>query len=365
MEAAARDLEQSCHGRQGPSSLIRLHELAVGYRSGLPGEPQAAAFGKMSRSSLVRMDSGIAQGSRWGFRGVEDLGSGRSAYFTLESGFSSDDGALGQGGAIFGRQAYVGMKDGNLGSLAFGRQYDFMSYLGAFYAMVSQSAAGLFAWGLHADAANNLALNDHTYAGDRTNNSVKYESPQFGPLSFGAMYGFGEVPGNPASGRTVSARISADFAKFSTSAAYTDVRNAAGDASVRIYGLGASYQEGDWRPFGMIPQARNRATNARATTYELGVTYALTRALDFSAAYQYQQRNHDIGDAQAAIATFDYKFSNGPMCTSPVFMTGTRDSAHSRSSVAASSPPTEYRVQCAWASASNSRQRRTRPFVTL
>jgi hypothetical protein len=61
--------------------------------------------------SLIRMDSGIAQSSRLGFRGNEDLGGGNAAFFTLETGFSADTGVLGQGGAIFGRQALVGIRN--------------------------------------------------------------------------------------------------------------------------------------------------------------------------------------------------------------------------------------------------------------
>ena len=48
--------------------------------------------------------------SRWGLRGVEDLGGGLQAVFALESGFGVDSGALGQGGRLFGRQAWVDRK---------------------------------------------------------------------------------------------------------------------------------------------------------------------------------------------------------------------------------------------------------------
>jgi predicted porin len=44
-------------------------------------------------ASLLRMDSGIAQGSRIGFKGTEDLGGGLNAFFTLETGFGADDGS--------------------------------------------------------------------------------------------------------------------------------------------------------------------------------------------------------------------------------------------------------------------------------
>ncbi len=39
------------------------------------------------------MNSGVAAGSRWGFKGTEDLGNGLTVGFVLENGFSSDTGA--------------------------------------------------------------------------------------------------------------------------------------------------------------------------------------------------------------------------------------------------------------------------------
>src|SRR5688572_1099677 len=60
-------------------------------------------------TDVIRLSSGIQSGSRLGFRGSEDLGGGLSAIFTLESGFNIDDGTMGQGGRLFGRQAFVGV----------------------------------------------------------------------------------------------------------------------------------------------------------------------------------------------------------------------------------------------------------------
>jgi len=46
------------------------------------------------------MDAGNLNGNRWGLKGSEDLGGGLKAIFTLESGFSLDDGAQGQGALL-------------------------------------------------------------------------------------------------------------------------------------------------------------------------------------------------------------------------------------------------------------------------
>ncbi|MEX3910088.1 porin, partial [Paraburkholderia sp. BR14319] len=66
---------------------------------------------------LYTLASGNMQGSRWGLRGVEDLGDGLKTLFTVENGFSVTNGKLLQGGDLFGRQAYVGLASDRFGSV--------------------------------------------------------------------------------------------------------------------------------------------------------------------------------------------------------------------------------------------------------
>lgn len=260
------------------------------------------------KASLLRMDSGIAQGTRIGFKGNEDLGGGTSAFFTLETGFNADDGSLGQGGLLFGRQSFVGLNSGELGSVSLGRQYDFMLSLGQ-YSIGALAPAGAFAWALHADAAHTTAMDDHIWGGDRTNNSIKYNSAKLGGLTVGAMYGFGEVAGSSTASRTVSAATQYDNGGFSTALAYTDIKNSTGVSSSRMFGLGASWLWNAWKPFGVITQVKNTATSSKYTTYEFGTIYALTAMWDLSAAYQIQNRNLGVAGATAFITMADYKIS--------------------------------------------------------
>ena len=97
----------------------------------------------LARRSLYQFGDGVAQGSRWGLRGAEDLGGGLKAIFKLENGFNIGNGALGKSGAEFGRQAYVGLTQNGVGSLTLGRQYSFSTdYLGGSYANGGQTVAG-------------------------------------------------------------------------------------------------------------------------------------------------------------------------------------------------------------------------------
>jgi GBP family porin len=71
----------------------------------------------------TRLLSGVANGSRLGFRGQEDLGGGLSANFVLEQGMSLSNGALTQGGLAFGRQSHVGVSSAQGWSVSAGRQF--------------------------------------------------------------------------------------------------------------------------------------------------------------------------------------------------------------------------------------------------
>ncbi|MGF6723393.1 putative porin [Paraburkholderia sp. GAS41] len=131
--------------------------------------------------SAYQLQSGYAQGSRWGLKGSEDLGSGLKAIFDLENGFDVNSGALGQGGRMFGRQAFVGLTAANYGTVTLGRQYDsVVDYL-------AQSTAN-GSWGGY--LLSHPYDNDNTDNSFRVNNTVKYTSPDFSGLQFGGTYSF-------------------------------------------------------------------------------------------------------------------------------------------------------------------------------
>jgi len=135
---------------------------------------------------LYNLSSGVIQGSRFGFRGTEDLGSGLKALFVLENGFDVNTGRLGQGGLMFGRQAYVGLSS-SYGTVTLGRQYDsVVDYLGILE--VGDQWGGYIA--AHPGDIDNFN-NDY-----RANNTVKYTSATYGGLTFGGTYSFGGQAGN-------------------------------------------------------------------------------------------------------------------------------------------------------------------------
>ncbi|NKJ47005.1 porin [Burkholderia sp. SG-MS1] len=132
------------------------------------------------------MSSGVLQGSRFGLRGTEDLGGGLKAIFVLENGFDVTNGKLGQGGLMFGRQAYVGLSS-QFGTVTLGRQYDsVVDYVGP---LESGDQWGGYI-GAHPGDIDNF---NNAY---RTNNTVKFTSVNYGGLTFGGTYSLGGQAGN-------------------------------------------------------------------------------------------------------------------------------------------------------------------------
>ncbi|WP_026355208.1 porin [Massilia niastensis] len=141
-------------------------------------------------ASVSKLTGGVAAGSRLGFKGTEDLGGGGFAQFVLEAGINADTGASGQGGVLFGRQAFVGIGSKRLGTVTLGRQYS-PQYL-------TTVLADPFASGTAGDSKNLIQA-----AGSvgRLDNSIKYASPAWGPFTMELAYAAGEMPGAGSAGR--------------------------------------------------------------------------------------------------------------------------------------------------------------------
>ncbi|SDR39558.1 Outer membrane protein (porin) [Paraburkholderia fungorum] len=159
---------------QSSVTLYGLIDVGITYANNAGGHSQ------------YQMSSGNIQGSRWGLRGTEDLGSGLKALFVLENGFSVATGKLGQGGDEFGRQAYVGLSSASAGTVTFGRQYDSIADFTGVFEVADQWSPYFGAHPGDLDNMNNT---------NRVNNAIKYKSLNYNGFSFGGMYSLGGVAG--------------------------------------------------------------------------------------------------------------------------------------------------------------------------
>lgn len=190
--------------------------------------------GRPDGESVTELGSGIQSGSRLGFRGTEDLGGGLSAIFALENGFQADTGTMGQGGLLFGRQAWVGLQ-GGFGSVKFGRQYtpiDVM--LGQIDPFANLTTAKV----------SNLLVREYAA---RTDNAIVYATPSFGGFNADVFYGVGEVPGDNSANRFIGGSVGYAAGPLNVRLAYQD-RNAAAATAAAVdlnhVVLGAKYNFG-------------------------------------------------------------------------------------------------------------------------
>ncbi len=200
-------------------TLYGLLDTGVNYVTNAKSFAGVDAGGKpvFTSGHAYELASGIMQGSRWGLRGVEDLGNGLKAIFTLESGFDVNTGYSNQNDRLFGRQAFVGLA-GDFGSVTVGRQYDSLTdFVGPLAA--SNRGAGDFA--AHTGDVNNL---NGTY---RIDNAVKYTSANYDGVTFGGLYSLGGTAGSFSKNRVWSAGASFANGPLALGAAYLQAKNPA------------------------------------------------------------------------------------------------------------------------------------------
>ncbi|POR46899.1 outer membrane protein OmpU [Paraburkholderia eburnea] len=238
--------------------------------------------------SVLMEQGGVSKVNTLGFSGVEDLGAGRSALFKLENGYSSTAGTLGQGGLLFGKQAYVGLRDSSIGEITLGRQYDFTVQLEPYMPCLG---CGIY-------AVQNADLD--RIAGERLNNAVRFYSASFTGFSFGGIYSFAQNSGSLSTneGRAYSAIAKFEHGAFSSMAVVTDINNAPiavgslgvtqflgqnvvpGQSGIivdnqRVVSVGALYHLGKWTPSFTYSNTRlsNNGLAATDQVLRVGTTF--------------------------------------------------------------------------------------------
>jgi predicted porin len=254
---------------------------------------------------LFRATSGNMSGSRWGLKGVEDLGGGTKTFFLLESGFNATSGASLQGGRLFGRLAYVGLADKTFGSVSLGRQGGlFLDWMSKYNPLDNAVYA--------------IKMQDTAFS-DRLDNTARYEK-KFGPVDALVQYSAGydtvtygtQPPGNTLQARVIEAGLRYTLGNLSAALVYdqknggstsptaahtTKVGGYYGDMDRRI-GVGLKYRAGATDLFAGYRYLNSQAIHLSAldtgpveasSLYWLGTTYHATYALNFSGTAMYQK----------------------------------------------------------------------------
>ncbi|ACC75093.1 porin [Paraburkholderia phymatum] len=317
---AAAGVSLSCGAAHAQSS-VTLYGIAD---VGIEHINNTSAGGAQTREV-----SGNLSGSRWGLKGVEDLGGGMKAIFQLENGFNINDGTTAQStrglGAnaattsrLFGRQAWVGLSYKGQ-QLTFGRQNS----------LLYEQAVAFDPMG--ASSRYSVLSLDYAMAA-RIDNSAKYTGV-FGPVTAQAMYstrydtGYGaEVPGAEITGRFFSGALTFAQGPLAASVSY-EQRNsntvATNTGSERRATAAASYVIGSVKGFAgyrylrasnaFLPANPIRVANgsdaSAANLYWAGAQYSVTPAFVLTATAYYQDVHSTGADPWLAVLSADYLLS--------------------------------------------------------
>jgi predicted porin len=280
--------------------------------------------------------TGTFNSNRLGFRGLEDLGGGLRARFNLETGFNTGTGALNNANnQLFERTASVGL-GGAFGFIDLGRQYTNAFLTIAAYDPLSYKYPG-------------IAFAVPATAGVRYNNDLKYTGT-FGPVTARAEWAFGEAGGSNVTGAARGLSLSYAGGPFAAGAAYTRFTSGGTAAAPTVGGTGAAFaapgagiapataaaaaaprgapgrDTEHWTAGGAVKFGPARvsvgyadqqaevgaASDLRDRWMWTGVNYALTPAIELTAAYYKQRRDGAglaSGDADLAIISATYAFS--------------------------------------------------------
>jgi predicted porin len=225
------------------------------------------------------IQSGGVSGSRFGFKGSEDLGGGLQARFQLESGLLADTGTPANTSNFFNRQSWVGLSSTTWGALTAGRQtipqYDILDTFDTFGTGVGSASSS-----------------DIVSTTSRANNSLKYTAPTVAGFSGVALVGLGETPPSTTTsgdnGNVYALGGTYAAGPFSAGVALNVFKRATNaDANAQFTMLTAAYDLGVAKLNGVVQRVRNAggAKGVNRNEVMAGVSVPVTADNTVSAAF--------------------------------------------------------------------------------
>jgi len=231
----------------------------------------------------TKIDSGGFAGSRFGFKGSEDLGGGLKANFLLEQGFDISNGST-TAGQMFSRQSYVGFS-GGWGEVKLGKMW-------TAYDDIWGSGNSAFDTNL---SANNEVLRSGGYNAN-PGNSVYYSTPDFGGISGALTYALGEnktAVADPSS--VIAAHIKYAGGPVFVALGYQTEKPAGGAASTDFTRLNGSYDFGVAKLIVGLAKVAAPA-GSEVNEWEIGADFPVTKSLTISGGFARSVDNAAAGD---------------------------------------------------------------------
>ena len=213
--------------------LYGIVDTGVGYN-----HVDADGFGQDKDS--FGMQSGQASGSRFGFKGTEDLGNGLTVGFILENGIKTDTGV--DDGVMFNRESSLFL-EGGFGKVAFGRIGSLNNGQSSWAKVGMISAFGTSDWGGYSAQVGNIMA-----TASQWDNMIAYETPDFAGFKVYAQYAMG----NQVDGTDID----------EVEGKYADENESSSD---RYYAIGATYNNGPFAAYFAVD-----SINYASVTTELG-----------------------------------------------------------------------------------------------
>jgi len=249
-----------------------------------------------------------ASGNQWGtsmigFKGTEDLGSGLSAFFLLESGFDATKGVT-NGSALFNRRSYVGL-NGGAGSLKFGKNLFIVNDVW-FLDPTGQQFMGTAS-----------LVKGRNWPG--ANNVIEYQTPTWSGFNATAQTSLGEQAGSTTNGRSDGLSLVYTNGGLELRGIYDVIRDANGKYS-DVYAaskdliVGGTYTVDKLKMFVgyehiSAPDTVAATSPDKLNHYWIGANYMLTPALTLIGAAYHAKLNHDAGSASLFMVGANYNLS--------------------------------------------------------
>ena len=233
--------------------LYGIVDTGVGYN-------HVDADGLAEDSDSFSMKSGQASGSRFGFKGTEDLGNGLTVGFILENGINSDDGT--DSGVFFNRESSLFIQ-GGFGKFAMGRLGSLNNGQSSWAKVGMISAFGTSDWGGYSAQVGNIMA-----TAGQWDNMIAYETPSFAGFKVYAQYAMGNQVAQDADG-TLGGKENES-------------------SSDRYYAIGATYNNGPFAGY-LAVDSKNYASWVANAPKEVddSLTVTLGGSWDFDVAKVY------------------------------------------------------------------------------
>lgn len=257
-----------------------------------------AAGNNSTAGNVTKMNDGVVNGlngSRVGFKAVENLSSDLTASTVLEMGLAADTGMSTQGGRAFGRQAFLSLASKSAGELRLGRQYTF--------------GDGVLA--MTNPFGNAMQLNPGLTQGGMTlwydpevrwDNTAQYTTPTFGGFSAGVQV----APGEGTANRKHSAKVGYSGNGLNVAVSYEWQKDrTTGDKVGKSTSLAANYTFGTVKVLGGLQSNRevslavvgaNAFTATKSDVITLGVEAAVTPTVSLGTNYTLAKLKNNTND---------------------------------------------------------------------